>query len=117
MAGRWSTLPTSRHPRSGRPPTMPRRSLRRGLLVSLVALLVIPIVLVIMLGTSSLLAAVGDAAAVAVCGRISLGLGIIWSVTLVLTAALSAVVALTSDRPRHRGRGRRRRPVRRLREE
>lgn len=89
---------------------MPRRSLRRGLLASLTALLVIPVVLAMTLGTAALLAAVGDTTAAAACRWVALALGVVWAASVVATAAFAAIVSLTDHSPRRvRPRARRRR--------
>jgi hypothetical protein len=89
--------------------SMPRRPLRRGLFVSVTALLAIPVILAVTLGTASLLAAVGDPAAAAACRWVALGLGIIWSGSVVATAAFTAIVSLTEcHEPPHRRRRHRR---------
>lgn len=79
---------------------MRRRSLRRGLLASLTALLVIPVVLVMTLGTASLLTAVGDTMAASACRWVAMALGIVWAASIVATVVLAALVSLTDGRPR-----------------
>lgn len=88
---------------------MLRRPLRRGLLASLTALLVLPVVVAMTVGTAALLVAVGDSVAAAVCRWIALGLGIAWGGSVVTTAAFSALISLgDGDRPRRGARRRRR---------
>lgn len=96
---------------------MPRRPLRYGLLASLTALLVIPVVLAITLGTAALLAAVGDAGAAAACRWVSMGLGIVWAGSVVATAAFSALVSLADSRERPPRRRRKSRWIDRPRDE
>jgi len=77
-------------------------------LASLTALLVIPVVLAMTLGTAALLAAVGDTMAAAACRWVALALGVVWAASVVATAAFAALVSLTDDAPRPPGRRRRR---------
>ncbi len=79
---------------------MRRRSLRRGLLASLTALLVIPVVLAMTLGTAALLTAVGDTMAASACRWVAMALGIVWAASIVATVAFAAIVSLTDARPR-----------------
>jgi hypothetical protein len=72
----------------------------RGLVWSVAATLLLPILLTVTLGTASLLAAVGDANAAAVCRWAVLGLGILWIAALVATTALSALVTLSRGHDR-----------------
>ena len=71
-----------------------RYGLRRGLAWCLVAVVLVPVALAVVLGLGGLLGALGDAAAAAACGRIALGLGVVFVVALVATTATSA-----SNRP------------------
>ena len=81
---------------------MNRRSLRGGLAVSLAAVLLLPIVLAVTLGAAALLAAVGDADAAAVLRWVALAMGLLWGISVVITAAVSALVTLVGGgRPRH----------------
>jgi hypothetical protein len=87
---------------------------RRGLIWGLAATLLLPLVLVVTLGTAALLAAVGDDAAAAVCRWIALPLGVLWAAAIAATTALSATAHLAHlahlARPgRRRGRRRLRR--------
>jgi hypothetical protein len=82
------------------------RSLRRWLITSLAGTLLLPIVLAVTLGTAAVLAAVGDATAAAACRWVALGLGMLWAVTVVATAAGAGLVALTRQDERWRGRRR-----------
>lgn len=75
---------------------------RRGLAWSLGATLLLPLVIVIALGTAALLAAVGDTAAAGVCRWVSLPLAMAWAVAVVATVALSAVLQLLPPPPRPR---------------
>jgi hypothetical protein len=89
--------------------TMNHRSLRRGLVLSLVGMLLLPIMLAVTLGTAALLAAVGDAAAAVACRWVAMALGILWAVTIVATATGAGLGALTRHDDRWRRRYRRRR--------
>lgn len=80
---------------------------RRGLAWGLAAIVLVPMVTVVTLGTGGLLAAVGDDAAARVCRWASVPLGLIWAVAIAGTTALSALSQL-GDRGRRRGRRRRR---------
>jgi hypothetical protein len=84
---------------------------RRALAWGLAATLLLPIVLVVTLGTGALLATVGDDAAAAVCRWIALPLGVLWGAAIASTTALSAVSQLAppARRPGPRRRVRRRR--------
>jgi len=75
---------------------------RRGLIRGLTATLLLPLVLVVALGTGALLAAVGDEAAAAACRWIALPLGMLWVVAIAATTALSAAGQLA--RPARRAR-------------
>ena len=86
----------------------------RGLTLGLAAAVLLPIVLAVTLGTGSLLAAVGDTSAAAVCRRVALAIGMLWVVSLVATTVLSALLTLAG--PRRPRAGLRRRP-RRLRQD
>jgi len=83
---------------------------RRGLTWGVLATLLLPMILVVALGTGGFLTAVGDDAAAAVCRWVAVPLGGLWLVAVAATTALSAAAHLT-------GRGRpplrRRRPGRR----
>jgi hypothetical protein len=85
---------------------MNQRSLRRWLVSSLAGMLLLPILLAVTLGTAGLLAAVGDATAAAVCRWVALGLGMLWVVAVVATAAGAALIALTRHDERWRRNGR-----------
>jgi hypothetical protein len=88
---------------------MNQRTLRRWLTSSLAALLLLPIILAVTLGTAALLAAVGDATAAAASKWVALGLGMLWVVAVVATAAGAGMVALTRHDEQWRGHLRRRR--------
>jgi hypothetical protein len=91
---------------------MNRDPLRRGLAWGLAATLLLPIILAVTLGTAALLAAVGDAAAAAVCRWLAIPLGGVWIVAVIATTALSAATQLAAGTGRRRWpRGRRRRGV------
>lgn len=85
---------------------------RRALAWGLAATLLLPMLLVVTLGTGGLLAAVGDDAAAAVCRWIALPMGVLWGAAIAATTALSAVSQLAPP-PRSRS-GPRRRVRRRL---
>lgn len=82
--------------------------LRRGLAWALAATLLLPMVLVVTLGTGGLLAAVGDDAA-AVCRWVAVPLGILWVVAVAATASLAALLLLAGPRSGRPPRRRRRR--------
>lgn len=96
---------------------MNRKTLRRGLAWCVVAILLVPLVIAVVLGLGALLAALGDAAAAAVCGRIALGLGVVLVTAIAATTAVTALAVLAPPprRPRkRRRRGREAEPVDRL---
>ncbi len=76
----------------------------RSLMCGLAAIVLLPIVLSVTLGTASLLAAVGDAAAAAACRWTALAIGVLWGVALAATTVITGLVTLTRS-----GRGVRRR--------
>jgi len=80
--------------------------LRRGLAWGLSGCLLLPMVIVVALGTGGLLAAVGDDAAAAICRWCTVPLGVLWVVSIAATTALSAALAL--GRPQRRRRPRER---------
>lgn len=84
---------------------MRRDRIRRCLAWGVVATLLLPIVLVAVLGLGGLLAALGDAPGATACGRIGMGIGIVWLTAVVATTAVNAVALLDID---HRSRGDRR---------
>lgn len=77
---------------------------RRGLAWGLAAIVLLPMVTVVTLGTGGLLAAVGDVTAATVCRWVALPLGLLWAVAVAATAALSAVSHLGRRPDRRRGR-------------
>lgn len=88
---------------------MTRNLLRRVLTWCVVAILLLPALLAVVLGLGALLAALGDAPAAAVCGRVSLGLGVLLVVVLLATTATSGLALLAPPPRDRRGRRRRRR--------
>ena len=84
----------------------------RSLMCGLAAIVLLPILLSVTLGTASLLAAVGDAAAAAACRWTALAVGILWIVALAATTVISGLLTLARS---GRGGRRRRRSGRRLR--
>jgi len=86
---------------------MNRQHLRRGLTWGVVAILLGPLLIAVVLGLGALLAALGDASAAAVCGRVALVLGVVVVTAVVATTAVSALAILA--RPPRRRRKRRRR--------
>ena len=74
-------------------------SLRRGLAWGVVATLLLPVVLAVVVGLGAVLAAVGDAAGAAVCGRLAIACGVLWLTAIVATVAVTAVAVL-ADAPR-----------------
>lgn len=87
---------------------MNRDVLRRWLAWCVVAVLVLPAGLAVVLGLGGLLAALGDAAAAAACGRVALGLGVLFVTAVVATTACNALAILAPPRRRRPRRGRRR---------
>jgi hypothetical protein len=77
---------------------------RRVLAWALAAMLLLPIVLMLVLGLGSLLAALGDGSAATVCGRIALGVGVVWLTAVVATTMASGIVALADEPARRVGR-------------
>lgn len=73
-----------------------RPTVIRMLVLSIVASLLLPIVIAVVVGLASLLAALGDDAAAVVCRRASLAVGVLWFVSVVVTAVASGVVAVDS---------------------
>ena len=84
----------------------------RGLVWGLTATLLLPIVLTVTLGTGSLLAAVGDLPAAAVCSRVALAIGMLWIIALAATTVVSGLLTLAGP-PRGLGPRRRYRPLQR----
>lgn len=82
----------------------------RSLTCGLAAIVLLPILLSVTLGTASLLAAVGDAAAAAACRWTGLAVGILWVVALAATTVISGLLALAREGRSDRHRSRRRRP-------
>ncbi|MFM7034491.1 MAG: hypothetical protein ACKOYJ_04750 [Planctomycetia bacterium] len=73
-----------------------RPTVIRMLVLSIVASLLLPIVIAVVVGLASLLAALGDDAAALVCRRTALAVGVLWFVSVVVTAVASGVVAVDS---------------------
>lgn len=71
-----------------------RTTVARFLVVAVIAALLLPIVLGVVLGLGSLLMALGDAAAAAVCRRLALLVGVLWLVSVIATAIASGIVAV-----------------------
>jgi hypothetical protein len=96
---------------------MRRRRIERVLTGALVAGLLLPILLALVLGLGGLLGGLGDEAGAVACGRIGLGLGVLWAAAVVVTTFVNALLAVDGGPRRHRPRHpeRRRRRQRRLR--
>lgn len=74
---------------------MSNRLIGPGATIALVAVaLLLPIALVVILGTAALLGSMGDPTAGRVLGWIGLGLGIVWLVDLVALVILQALTSL-----------------------
>lgn len=80
---------------------------RRGLAWGLAAIVLLPMMMVVTLGTAGLLTAVGDDSAATVCRWVAVPLGLLWAVAIAATTALSALAQL-GRRAERRGRPRRR---------
>lgn len=93
---------------------MNRNVLRRGLAWCFVAIVLVPLALAVVLGLGGLLAALGDEAGAAVCGRVALVLGVLLVVVAVATTAANALAFLLPRRRRRRRRRRRPAPPDRL---
>ncbi len=82
---------------------MPNRPIAPAATIALVAVaLLLPIALVVILGTAALLGSMGDAPAGRVLGWIGLAVGIVWLVDLVSLLILQALASLfdcSSDDP------------------
>ena len=86
---------------SGQPPSpMHHDPVRRGLVWSLAATLLLPLVIAVTLGTGALLAAVGDLTAATVCRWVALPVAMLWGVAVVATTALSAMLQIAPRPPR-----------------
>lgn len=74
---------------------MPNRLIAPGATIALVAVaLLLPIALMVILGTAALLGSMGDPTAGRVLGWIALGIGIAWLVDLVALVILQAIGSL-----------------------
>lgn len=92
---------------------MQRPPIRAALIWGVAATLLLPVVLAVVLGLGSLLAAVGDQSGAQACGRVALAAGAAWLVAVVATTAVSAVALLDrADVPQQGRRNRGRRPRR-----
>jgi hypothetical protein len=92
---------------------MHRPAIRASLTWGVAATLLLPVVLAVVLGLGSLLAAVGDESGARACGRVALAAGAAWLVAVVATTAVSAVALLDrTELPQHDRRKRGRRPHR-----
>lgn len=81
-----------------------RSTLVRLLTGSVIAALLMPMVLGVVLGLASLLAALGDAQAASLCRGVALVVGVVWLVSVIATAIAAGVVAIdASTRTEMRG--------------
>lgn len=85
---------------------MKRKLLERGLTWGLVAVVLLPVAVAVVLGLGALLAALGDTGASVACGRVALGIGVVFVVSLVATTVTTALAVLTPPRRRRRRRRR-----------
>lgn len=90
---------------------MTRDGLRHLLAWAVVAALLLPVLLVVLLGLSALLAAVGDGSGARACGRGAIVGGVAWVGAVVVTVAVNAMLTLAGPGG-ERTRGRRRRRLR-----
>jgi len=79
--------------------SMMRESLRRFLLWSVMMSLLLPVALAVIVGLGALLAAVGDQAGAAACGRVCLLIGAGWLVAIAGTATAAGILAVEGPRP------------------
>lgn len=93
---------------------MRRRGLDRVLEGCLAAGLLLPILLALVLGMGGLLGGLGDGAGAIACGRIGLGLGVLWAAAVATASLINGLLTLDGRRRRPRGKRRRlrRRPRR-----
>lgn len=85
---------------------MKNNPLRRGLAWGVAGCLLLPMVIVVSLGTGGLLAAVGDETAAAICRWCTVPLGVLWVVSIAATTVLSAALSLAPPERRRRPRER-----------
>lgn len=77
---------------------------KQTLLLVIAGVLLLPIAILLVLGTASLLAAMQDAAGAVVLQRVGLALGLVWLLGLIALIVLLGVNALATDNERQ-GRG------------
>jgi hypothetical protein len=81
---------------------MPNRRIAPGVTIALVAVaLLLPIALIVILGTGALLGSMGDPTAGRVLNWVGLGLGLVWLVNLVALLILQALVSLVAPPDDH----------------
>lgn len=73
---------------------------KQTLLLVIAGVLLLPIAILLVLGTASLLAAMQDAAGAVVLQRVGLALGLVWLLGLVALIVLLGVNALATDNER-----------------
>lgn len=76
-----------------------RDSLRRLLLWTVLLSVLLPVALAVIVGLGALLAAVGDEAGAAACGRVCLVVGAGWLMALAGTATATGILAVKGPRP------------------
>ncbi|MEI8071668.1 MAG: hypothetical protein WCI09_08810 [Planctomycetota bacterium] len=69
-------------------------TLRRLLVGFVVLSILLPVLLGVVLGLSALLASLGDESGAVVCGRLALGVGVVWVVVVIGTAISSSMIVL-----------------------
>jgi hypothetical protein len=77
---------------------MMRGSVRRFLLWCVMMSLLLPIALAVIVGLGALLAAVGDQAGAAACGRVCLVIGVGWIVAVAGTATAAGILVVEGPR-------------------
>jgi hypothetical protein len=73
---------------------------RRILLVGVASSLLLPVAMSIVFGLGMLLDSLGDETGGAVCGRVALGLAVVWLTAVIATAVASGVSVLDQPPPR-----------------
>gem|GEM_PF-1567816 len=113
VAAWMATRPTPRLVSLETCTTVSRAPLHRALVWGIGATLLLPILLAVILGLGGLLGGLGDAAGARVCLRAGMVVGVVWLTSVVATVAVTAMAVVGGRPPRHFGRKRRRRRVRR----
>ena len=84
-----------------------RRVLRRWLVRTVAAVVIIPMAVVVIVGLGALLHALGDRGGALACARLALVGGVIWSTALIAMGIVTALVAADAGPGRHPGERRR----------